>query len=437
MSFSDGAPHLLDPDDRRRPRRPDPGAPDLDRDRHHRHPLRQRRPTSAVEITDQMLRQPRAPMIARRRDRRDGARARACRSIPFFIVGADLLPARPRDGHPRCRGGRGAGRQGQPAGSRRPPGDAVVGALAIDPLELSIGFGLVPLVDAQVGRLAARPRRRRPPPDRGRARHRDRTGAHPRRRRARLARVRGQGARRRGRPRPRHPRPPPGDEPGRRDARACRHPDDRARLRAAGRLDRRGPPRRGRGARLHGRRRRVGDRHASDRDDPPPRRRAAHAPGDEEAARRAQGAERGRGRGGRPRQARRRRGAARRCSTCCARASRSATSARSSRRSATAPRSTRDPAILAEDARQALARTITLGYLDATKALQAISLDPTLEQEVAESLTQTPDGELLAIDPSRAQTVVRLLRARSSRRRAWACARCSSARAASAGTCGG
>jgi flagellar biosynthesis protein FlhA len=71
--------------------------------------------------------------------------------------------------------------------------------------------------------------------------------------------------------------------------------------------------------------------------------------------------------------------------------------------------STHDPAILAEYARQALARAITLGYLDATKALQAISLDPNLEQEIAESVTQTRDGEYLAMDPSRAQTVVRLL----------------------------
>jgi flagellar biosynthesis protein FlhA len=71
--------------------------------------------------------------------------------------------------------------------------------------------------------------------------------------------------------------------------------------------------------------------------------------------------------------------------------------------------STHDPAILAEYARQALARAITLGYLDATKSLQAISLDPNLEQEIAESVTQTRDGEYLAMDPNRAQTVVRLL----------------------------
>jgi flagellar biosynthesis protein FlhA len=71
--------------------------------------------------------------------------------------------------------------------------------------------------------------------------------------------------------------------------------------------------------------------------------------------------------------------------------------------------STRDPAILAEYARQALARSITFHYLDSNKSLQAISLDPNLEQEIAESVTQTRDGEYLAMDPARAQTVVRLL----------------------------
>ena len=52
---------------------------------------------------------------------------------------------------------------------RAPVGDAAVGALAIDPLELAIGFGLVPLVDQRSGGDAARARRRRPPPDRRRS----------------------------------------------------------------------------------------------------------------------------------------------------------------------------------------------------------------------------------------------------------------------------
>jgi flagellar biosynthesis protein FlhA len=67
---------------------------------------------------------------------------------------------------------------------------------------------------------------------------------------------------------------------------------------------------------------------------------------------------------------------------------------------------TRDPALLAEYARQSLARNITAGYVDDTKTLRAISLDPSLEQEIAESVTQTHEGEYLAMEPVRAQAVV-------------------------------
>jgi flagellar biosynthesis protein FlhA len=66
---------------------------------------------------------------------------------------------------------------------------------------------------------------------------------------------------------------------------------------------------------------------------------------------------------------------------------------------------TRDPALLAEAARQALGRTITTPFL-AAGTLHAITLDPSLEQEVAESLTQTPEGELAAIDPERAEALI-------------------------------
>jgi flagellar biosynthesis protein FlhA len=67
---------------------------------------------------------------------------------------------------------------------------------------------------------------------------------------------------------------------------------------------------------------------------------------------------------------------------------------------------TRDPALLGEYARQSLARNITAGYVDDTKTLRAISLDPSLEQEIAESVTQTHEGEYLAMEPVRAQAVV-------------------------------
>jgi flagellar biosynthesis protein FlhA len=69
-------------------------------------------------------------------------------------------------------------------------------------------------------------------------------------------------------------------------------------------------------------------------------------------------------------------------------------------------RVTRDPDLLAEYARQALGRTIVSPYLDAERTLRAITLDPHLEQEVSDSIAQTPDGEYLAMDPSRAQALV-------------------------------
>jgi flagellar biosynthesis protein FlhA len=70
---------------------------------------------------------------------------------------------------------------------------------------------------------------------------------------------------------------------------------------------------------------------------------------------------------------------------------------------------TRDPAQLAEAARQALGRTITAAFVDEDKTLRAISLDPTLEYEVAESLAQTPEGEVLALDPARARALLHAL----------------------------
>ena len=69
-------------------------------------------------------------------------------------------------------------------------------------------------------------------------------------------------------------------------------------------------------------------------------------------------------------------------------------------------RLTRDPAMLAEYARQALGRTIVAPYLDTEGTLRAIALDPALEQEVAEALVQTADGEFLAMDPTRAAALV-------------------------------
>jgi flagellar biosynthesis protein FlhA len=73
-------------------------------------------------------------------------------------------------------------------------------------------------------------------------------------------------------------------------------------------------------------------------------------------------------------------------------------------------RVTRDPSLLAEYARQALGRSITAPHLDAERKLRAISLDPTVEQEVSDSIAQTADGEYLVMEPSRAQMLVSMLK---------------------------
>jgi flagellar biosynthesis protein FlhA len=75
-------------------------------------------------------------------------------------------------------------------------------------------------------------------------------------------------------------------------------------------------------------------------------------------------------------------------------------------------RLTRDPGVLAEYARQALGRTITAPHLDTERNLRAIALDPAVEQEVSEAITQTSDGEYLVMEPARAQQLVTRLKER-------------------------
>ncbi len=85
-------------------------------------------------------------------------------------------------------------------------------------------------------------------------------------------------------------------------------------------------------------------------------------------------------------------------------------------------RTTRDTSLLSEYARQALGRAITAPHLDEQLRLQAITLDPAIEQEVSTSITQTTDGEYLAMEPSRApgdrDRAARAGRARDRARRA-------------------
>jgi flagellar biosynthesis protein FlhA len=72
-------------------------------------------------------------------------------------------------------------------------------------------------------------------------------------------------------------------------------------------------------------------------------------------------------------------------------------------------RVTRDSGLLAEYARQALGRAITAPHVDAESTLRAIALDPQVEQEIADAITVTTDGEYLAMEPARAQSLVHAL----------------------------
>ena len=76
-------------------------------------------------------------------------------------------------------------------------------------------------------------------------------------------------------------------------------------------------------------------------------------------------------------------------------------------------RITRDPSLLAEYARQALGRAITAPHLDPLQTLRVITLDPTIEQELATSITQTSDGEYLAMEPTRAHAVLTAVKSQS------------------------
>jgi len=70
----------------------------------------------------------------------------------------------------------------------------------------------------------------------------------------------------------------------------------------------------------------------------------------------------------------------------------------------------RDPATLVEAARHALARAISAGYVDRERTLHAIQMAPATESEIAEALVQTPEGERLALEPSLAEELLGLLR---------------------------
>jgi flagellar biosynthesis protein FlhA len=71
---------------------------------------------------------------------------------------------------------------------------------------------------------------------------------------------------------------------------------------------------------------------------------------------------------------------------------------------------TKDVPILAEYCRQALSRAICDRFVDETGTLRAITLDPEADREIAESVARTEDGTTVTMDPSRASALIETLR---------------------------
>ncbi|MCK8488617.1 flagellar biosynthesis protein FlhA [Paenibacillus sp. MBLB2552] len=70
---------------------------------------------------------------------------------------------------------------------------------------------------------------------------------------------------------------------------------------------------------------------------------------------------------------------------------------------------TKDPEVLTEYVRQALSRQITQQFTQPGETMRVITVGPTLEKKIAESVQQTEQGSYLALDPASTQTVFQKL----------------------------
>ncbi|CAM2893801.1 flagellar biosynthesis protein FlhA [Paenibacillus sediminis] len=70
---------------------------------------------------------------------------------------------------------------------------------------------------------------------------------------------------------------------------------------------------------------------------------------------------------------------------------------------------TKDPDVLTEYVRQALSRQITQQFSESGETLKVITVGPTLEKKIAESVQQSDQGSYLALDPASTQTVFQKL----------------------------
>jgi len=66
---------------------------------------------------------------------------------------------------------------------------------------------------------------------------------------------------------------------------------------------------------------------------------------------------------------------------------------------------TKDPEILTEYVRQALSRQITQQYTSAGDSLKVITVGPSVEKKIADSVQQSDQGSYLALDPSSSQII--------------------------------
>lgn len=66
---------------------------------------------------------------------------------------------------------------------------------------------------------------------------------------------------------------------------------------------------------------------------------------------------------------------------------------------------TKDPDILTEYVRQALSRQITQQYSQTEESLKVITVGPSLEKKIAESVQQSEQGSYLALDPNASQVI--------------------------------
>ncbi|MFD0711288.1 flagellar biosynthesis protein FlhA [Paenibacillus sp. GCM10027626] len=76
---------------------------------------------------------------------------------------------------------------------------------------------------------------------------------------------------------------------------------------------------------------------------------------------------------------------------------------------------TKDPDILTEYVRQSLSRQITQQYTNNDDTLRVITVGPTLEKKIAESVQQSDQGSYLALDPIATQTIYQKLNEQVSR----------------------